>query len=158
MTNISRLPYVPPTRSKGLDWSSTNPWPESNLSPRRASPCTDIYPLGGVRIFVGGLLTPFEASYSKFKEKLDRNTRLVDSVAQALNIQDQGKFRRAQEMENSAAQEVIKNLERASSFPREEQGQTCIPNLKSGKYQLTIHSYEARRYSTMDSRGSIFKN
>jgi hypothetical protein len=96
-----------------------------------------IHPLGGVRIFVGGLLTPFEASYGKFKEKLDRNTRLVDSVAQALSIQDQGNFRRRQAIENNAAQEVIKSLGRASSFPREEQGQTSMTNRKGGKYRLT---------------------
>jgi hypothetical protein len=86
------------------------------------------HPLGGVRIFVGGLLTPFEASYGKFKEKLDRNTRLVDSVAQALSIQDQGNFRRTQAIGNNTAQEVVKSLERASSFPREEQGQNSMTN------------------------------
>lgn len=88
-----------------------------------------LHPLGGARIFVGGLLTPFEASYSKFKEKLDRNTRLVDSVAQALSIQDQGNFRRTQAIESSATQELIKSLERSSSFPREEQGQISMINL-----------------------------
>ena len=95
------------------------------------------HPLGGVRIFIGGLLTPFEASYGKFKEKLDRNTRLFDSVAQALSIQDQGNFRRAQPIERNVAQEVVQSLERASSFPREEQGQTSMTNRKGEKYQLT---------------------
>jgi hypothetical protein len=89
----------------------------------------NITSLGGARIFIGGLLTPFDASYGKFKEKLDRNTRLVDSVAQALHIQDQGNFRRAQTVETNVAQEVIKSLERASSFPREETGQTSMTNV-----------------------------
>jgi len=96
-----------------------------------------LHPLGGVRIFVSGLLTPFEASYGKFKEKLDRNTRLVDSVAQALSIQNQGNFRRAQTADIIAAQEVIKSLERSSSFPPEERRQTSMTDLISGKYQLT---------------------
>jgi hypothetical protein len=113
--------------------------------------------LGGVRIFVGGLLTPFEASYGKFKEKLDRNTRLVDSVAQALSIQDQGNFRRAQTAEISAAQEVMKSLERSSSFPQEEQGQTSMANLISRKHKLkrfTASKYEDIRRWIAGGRSS----
>jgi len=65
----------------------------------------------GKRFLAGGVLTPFNERYGKFKEKLDRNARNVRYMAQALHIKDQGSFSKSQTLQVNGLAKALERQE-----------------------------------------------
>ena len=66
----------------------------------------------GKRFLIGGLITPFNERYGKFKDKLDKNAQHVRHLAQALHVQTQGAFNKTHSLQ---VQNLATALERPTS-------------------------------------------